>query len=123
MSAFSKKSDPTQMRPKAPTSYQYFSAGVKGRQKTRAAVEAIFEPSGAMNSWGFMSPVMRFNIYAEDERFSECPDIVHQAVSNGWLLRIVYDQSERGLATLVFDEKTKVEWRKTGNRYWYLPLN
>lgn len=119
MSAFSKKSDPSAQRPKAPTSYQFFKSATKAQQKLRPAVEAIFEPTEKMKSWGFCCPQMRFNIYEEDVRFSECPTIAQEAVANGWMLRIVYDESERGLATLEFDKKLKGEWVKVGNRWWF----
>lgn len=119
MSAFSKKSDPSQTRQKAPTSYQFFKEATKLQRRPKHAVEVIFEPTEKMTSWGFCCFAMRFNIYKEDARFEECPAIVQEAVKEGWMLRIVYDESERGLATLEFDKKYKGKWNKTGNRWWF----
>jgi len=120
MSAFTKKSTPAESRPKAPTSYQFFKDATSGQKKSTPSVEAIFEPSGDIKSYGFMCSMMRFNIYQDDERYEECADLVAKVTSEGLMLRIIYDQSERGLATLKIDSKKRCTWIQKGNR-WYIP--
>ena len=117
MSVFSKKSSPIEKRPKVPTSYVFFKQATKGQKALKSPVEAIFKPSGLISSWGFICSQFRFNIYKDDERYEECPQIVAQAIEQGWMLRVIFDDSERGLATLEYDKKKRGEWAEFDNRY------
>lgn len=122
MTAFSNKSTPREKPPQRPTSYQFFKDAAKGVKGTKSPVDTIFAPSGKIQAWGFFTHNMRFNIYQDDERYPECEELVNQAVDNGWTLRVIYAEDERGLATLDIDKKKVANWRKSENaERWYIP--
>lgn len=119
MSVFQNRGEASQPRPKAPTSYQYYSTATTAQKKVTPPVELVFPPSGDIKSWGFVSGIVRFNIYPEDARYEECQAIVTMAIQNHHLLRIVYSPEERGLATLDVCKKKKAEWNKVNN-FWMI---
>lgn len=113
MSAFSKKNTASEPQPKAPTSYEFYKGGTSGRLKTTALVRLIFPPNQVeIQSWGFVANTVRLNIYSSDPRFEECLSLVNLVVENGWGLRIVYSENDRGLATLDFDKKKRVVYNQ-----------
>lgn len=119
MSAFQNRGEASAPRPKAPTSREYFLKATSAQKKVTPAVEVVFPPSGDIKSWGFVSGIVRFNIYPEDARYEECQALVTMAVENHHLLRIVYSPDERGLATLDICKKKKAEWKKV-NSFWVI---